>query len=116
MGSRRTAANTSIATSRRPSLRSARQRIEHVGGEPGSLFVDSRAWIALASARDQHHAEADSLFRIAATLRLPLLTTNLVVAEVPRFLLHRAGSAVTPGGLDRLESSPGLSGEVVRAG
>src|SRR5437870_2762555 len=94
MGSRRTAANTSIATSRRPSLRSARQRIEHVGGEPASLFVDSGAWIALASARDQHHAEADSLFRIAATLRLPLLTTNLVVADVHRFLLHRAGTAV----------------------
>src|SRR2546428_5450191 len=113
MGSRRTAANTSIATSRRPSLRSARQRIEHVGGEPASLFVDSGAWIALASARDQHHAEADSLFRIAATLRLPLLTTNLVVAEVHRFLLHRAGTAVAARALDRLESSPRLALEVV---
>src|SRR5947208_8142551 len=114
MGSRRTAANTSIATSRRPSLRSARQRIEHVGGEPASLFVDSGAWIALASARDQHHAEADSLFRIAATLRLPLLTTNLVVAEVHRFLLHRAGTAVAARALDRLESSPRLAVEFVR--
>src|SRR3989440_1308304 len=114
MGSRRTAANTSIATSRRPSLRSARQRIEHVGGEPASLFVDSGAWIALASARDQHHAEADSLFRIAATLRLPLLTTNLVVADVHRFLLHRAGTAVAARALDRLESSPRLAVEFVR--
>src|SRR6266571_138082 len=114
MGSRRTAANTSIATSRRPSFRSARKRIEHVGGEPASLFVDSGAWIALASARDQHHAEADSLFRIAATLRLPLLTTNLVVAEVHRFLLHRAGTAVAARALDRLESSPRLAVEFVR--
>src|SRR2546426_899857 len=114
MGSRRTAANTSIATSRRPSLRSARQRIEHAGGEPASLFVDSGAWIALASARDQHHADADSLFRIAATLRLPLLTTNLVVADVHRFLLHRAGTAVAARALDRLESSPRLAVEFVR--
>src|SRR2546430_11370084 len=114
MGSRRTAANTSIATSRRPSLRSARQRIEHVGGEPASLFVDSGAWIALASARDQHHAEADSLFRIAATLRLPLLTTNLVVAEVHRFLLYRAGTAVAARALDRLESSPRPAVQLVR--
>src|SRR2546427_9760175 len=91
MGSRRTAANTSIATLRRPSLRSARQRIEPVSGEPASLFVDSGAWIALASARDRHHAEADSLFRIATTLRLPLLTTNLVVAEVHRSEERRVG-------------------------
>src|SRR3989442_12000198 len=115
MGSHRTAANTSIATLRRPSLRSARQRTEHVSGEPAaSLFVDSGAWIALASARDRHHAEADSLFRIAATLRLPLLTTSLVVAEVHRFLLHRAGTAVAARALDRLESSPRLAVEFVR--
>src|SRR2546428_1140278 len=114
MGSRRTRANTSIAISRRPSLRSARQRIEPVSGEPASLFVDSGAWIALASARDRHHAEADSLFRIATTLRLPLLTTNLVVAEVHRFLLHRAGTAVAARALDRLESSPRLAVEFVR--
>src|SRR2546422_9232166 len=113
MGSRRTAANTSIATSRRPSLRSARPRIAPVGREPPRLFVDGGAWIALASARDQHHAEADSLFRIAATLRLPLLTTNLVVAEVHRFLLHRAGTAVAARALDRLESTPRLAVEFV---
>src|SRR5438552_19061954 len=106
MGSRRTAANTSIATSRRPSLRSARQRIEHVGGEPASLFVDSGAWIALASARDQHHAEADSLFRIAATLRLPPLTTNLVVAQVHSFLLHRTGTADAACAPDRPALTP----------
>jgi len=96
-------------------LRSARQRIEPVSGEPAaSLFVDSGAWIALASARDRHHAEADSLFRIAATLRLPLLTADRVVAEVHRFLLHRAGTAVAARALDRLESSPRLAVEFVR--
>src|SRR5213592_1972864 len=114
MGSRLTAASTSIATSRRPSLLSAPKRPRPVGGEPASLFVDSGAWIALASARDLHHGEADSLFRIAATLRLPLLTTSLVVAEVHRFLLHRAGTAVAARVLDRLEGSPRLTVEFVR--
>jgi hypothetical protein len=32
---------------------------------PDLLFVDSSAWIALFSARDQHHGEADALFRDA---------------------------------------------------
>jgi len=95
-------------------LQSAPKRPRPVGGEPASLFVDSGAWIALASARDLHHAEADSLFRIAATLRLPLLTTSLVVAEVHRFLLHRAGTAVAARVLDRLEGSPRLTVEFVR--
>jgi predicted nucleic acid-binding protein len=95
-------------------VQSARQGPEHARGEPASLFVDSGAWIALASVRDRHHAEADSLFRIAATLRLPLLTTNLVVADVHRFLLHRAGIAVAARALDRLEGSPRLTVEFVR--
>jgi len=95
-------------------LRSAPRRTERLGGEPASLFVDSGGWIALASVRDQHHSEADSLFRIAATLRLPLLTTNLVVAEVHRFLLRRAGIAIAARALDRLESSPRLTLEFIR--
>ena len=95
-------------------MRSAPRRTERLGGEPASLFVDSGGWIALASVRDQHHSEADSLFRIAATLRLPLLTTNLIVAEVHRFLLHRAGIAIAARALDRLESSPRITLEFIR--
>jgi predicted nucleic acid-binding protein len=44
----------------------------------------------LFSARDQHHAEAEAMFRAAAR-RARLLTTNLVLAEVHRFLLFLAG-------------------------
>ena len=93
---------------------SARRRPKPVRGEPASLFVDSGAWIALASARDAHHAEADSLFRTAATLRLPLLTTNLVVADIHRLLLHRAGIGVATRALERLEGSPRLTVAFVR--
>jgi predicted nucleic acid-binding protein len=60
-------------------------------GDLARLFVDSGAWIALRSRRDQHHAEADRLFRQALTRRIPLVTTNLVLAEVHRLTLFRAG-------------------------
>ena len=76
---------------------------------PDLLFVDSSAWIALFSARDQHHAEADALFRDALGRRARLSTTNLVLAEVHRLLLFRAGGPAASAALDRLESSPALA-------
>jgi predicted nucleic acid-binding protein len=45
----------------------------------------------LFSARDQHHAEGEAMFRAAAARRARLLTTNLILAEVHRFLLFLAG-------------------------
>ena len=76
---------------------------------PDLLFVDSSAWIALFSARDQHHAEADALFRAALERRARLLTTNLVLAEVHRLLLFRAGVQAASGALDRVASSAALT-------
>jgi predicted nucleic acid-binding protein len=70
------------------------------------LFVDSSAWIALLSARDRHHAEADAMFRRAAAQRVRLLTTNLVLAEVHRLLLLRTGARSAARALDRFEASP----------
>lgn len=58
---------------------------------PRVLFVDSGAWIALFSRRDRRHVDADTAFRQAVAQRIPLFTTNLVVAEVHRFVLFRAG-------------------------
>ncbi len=66
-------------------------------------------WIALVSARDQDHAEADALFRDALRRRARLITTNLVVAEVHRLLLFRAGVQAASAALDRLASSPALT-------
>lgn len=71
----------------------------------GNVLVDSGAWIALFSARDQHHADADALFRRAAEERVPFVTTNLVLAEVHRFILFRAGSRAAATALDRIEAS-----------
>jgi predicted nucleic acid-binding protein len=70
-----------------------------------SIFVDTSAWIAFFSARDQHHAEADRMFRRAADKGRILLTTNLVLAEVHRLLLYRAGIEAAAAALDRIEAS-----------
>ena len=77
--------------------------------QPGQLFVDSGAWIALRSQRDQHHAEADRLFRLALSSRTRLVTTNLVLAEVHRLTLFRAGVEAARRILDRLDASPSVT-------
>jgi predicted nucleic acid-binding protein len=69
------------------------------------IFVDSGAWIALFRERDDHHREADDLFRRAIGDRVPLLTTNLVLAEVHRFVLHRAGIRPAALAVERIATS-----------
>lgn len=81
------------------------QRIARAAA-PERLFVDSGAWIALRSRRDQHHAEADRLFREAIRRRLQLVTTNLVIAETHRLTLFRAGTEPALRALDRVDASP----------
>ena len=76
------------------------------GSVPDRVFVDSGGWIALLSARDAHHAEAEELFRTAVSHRVRLLTTNLVIAETHRALLFRAGPVAALRALDRIEASP----------
>ena len=76
---------------------------------PASLFVDSGAWIALRSPRDQHHADADRLFREAVSRRIPLLTTSLVVAETHRLTLFRAGVQPARRFLELLDQSPSVT-------
>lgn len=78
-------------------------------GPAAPVFVDSSAWIALVSASDGRHAEADALFRRTMVLRVPLATTNLIVAEVHRLLLFRAGVRPAAAVLGRFESSRALT-------
>jgi len=90
-------------------LPSRRHRIERAAAAPARLFVDSGAWIALRSRRDQHHAEADRLFREALSHRIPLLTTNLVIAETHRLTLFRAGIQPALRALERLDASKSVT-------
>ncbi|MET0852393.1 MAG: PIN domain-containing protein [Candidatus Rokuibacteriota bacterium] len=88
---------------------SRRPRTAHVAAAPQRLFVDSGAWIALRSRRDQHHAEADRLFREALRRRIPLVTTNLVIAESHRLTLFRVGVVPALRALDRIDASPSVT-------
>jgi len=85
-------------------------------GVRASIFVDSSAWIAFFSARDQHHAQADRAFRRTAEAKRLLLTTNLVLAEIHRLLLYRAGIKAAGAALDRIEASPMVKIEFAGAG
>ena len=76
---------------------------------PARLFVDSGAWIALRSRRDQHHVEADRLFRQALQHRIPLLTTSLVIAETHRLTLFRVGVQSALLLLDRIDASQSVT-------
>ena len=79
------------------------------GADPARLFVDSGAWFALASASDRHHAEANGHLRAAVEDGWKLITTNLVVAEVHRLVLHRFGIRPARNFLERLEASKYLT-------
>jgi predicted nucleic acid-binding protein len=70
-----------------------------------AAFVDSSAWIAFFRARDGHHREAEAMFRQAIDEKIALLTTNLVLAEVHRFVLHRTGIRPAALALDRITTS-----------
>jgi uncharacterized protein len=90
-------------------LPSRGHRIGRAAAAAARLFVDSGAWIALRSRRDQHHAEADRLFRAALSGRIPLLTTNLVIAETHRLILFRAGIHPALRALERIDASTSVT-------
>ena len=69
------------------------------------IFVDSSAWIALFSRRDQHHDAADLAFRTIVASKMRILTTNLVLAEIHRLLLYRAGIQAATAALKKIEAS-----------
>jgi predicted nucleic acid-binding protein len=79
------------------------------------LFVDSGAWIALRSRRDQHHAAADRAFRVAVEQRIPLVTTNLVLAEIHRLTLFRAGREPALRALELIDKSTSVTVHVSTA-
>lgn len=69
---------------------------------PEPVYVDSGAWIALLSHRDQWHREAERLLRHGIKQRVDLWTSNLVLAEVQRRVLHRVGIEAAYRALERI--------------
>jgi uncharacterized protein len=70
-----------------------------------SIFIDTSAWIALFSRRDQHHEEADRAFNAIVASKKRILTTNLIIAEIHRLLLQRAGIQAAAAALQKIETS-----------
>jgi predicted nucleic acid-binding protein len=63
----------------------------------------------LRSQRDKHHIEADRSFRAAIDARIPLVTTDLVLAELHRLTLFRAGYQAAYRALERIDSRSGVT-------
>jgi predicted nucleic acid-binding protein len=78
-----------------------------------AAFVDSGAWLAFFSRRDGRHRDADRLFREGVARRAALITTNLVLAELHRLLLFRAGITAALRVLDRMSRLECLTLEFV---
>lgn len=58
------------------------------------MFLDTSAWFAALSDRDQNHARAARYYRDVLTSRkVALVTTNLVVAELHAMVSRRQGPA-----------------------
>ena len=76
---------------------------------PAAVFVDTSGWIAFFSQDDGNHAEAEQLFTVAIAERKRLITSNLVLAEVQRLLLFRAGIRAALVALDKISSSPSVT-------
>jgi len=86
-----------------------RKRHQAAARQTGPVFVDTGAWIALFSRHDSHHEEAEALFAAAVADQIPVLTTNLVVAEMQRLLLFRVGVEAAARAISVLERSEILS-------
>lgn len=86
-------------------MRKNQLRVTASGASRDRIYVDTSAWIAFFSARDQNHAEAERLFREAVSRNALLTTTNLVLAEVHRLILHRAGVEAAALALKRIGAS-----------
>jgi predicted nucleic acid-binding protein len=76
---------------------------------PRVVFVDTSGWIAFFSLDDGNHAQAEQLIAGAIASRIPMITSNLVLAEVHRLLLYRAGIRAAASAVDKITTSPSVT-------
>ena len=79
------------------------------------MFVDTSGWIAFVSLNDANHAAADLLLSRAIAHRMRLFTSDLVLAEVHRLLLFRAGIKAAATAIDKVASSASVRLEYASA-
>jgi len=91
-----------------PSSQRRRHDTAGRGERAARLFVDSSAWLAFVSRSDGRHADAARIFDRVRGDATPLLTTTLVLAEVHRLILHRAGVRPATAFLRHLDATPAV--------
>ena len=69
------------------------------------IFVDSGAWIALVSQRDQHYNDAVTIFNDLIQQRTQLLTTDYVIDETATRLRYKVNHSIAVQFLNLIESS-----------
>lgn len=69
------------------------------------VFVDASAWIAVVWIGDQYHAAAADEYRRLVSASIPLVTTNLVVAEAHALIRRNGGHARAMRFLDSLRTT-----------
>jgi len=79
----------------------------------GAVFLDTSAWLAALSTREDRHAECAKEFDELVGTRTPVITTNLVIAEMHGLLVRRRGAVHGLTLLDLVHDDP--SYEVIHA-
>ncbi|MCC6927595.1 MAG: type II toxin-antitoxin system VapC family toxin [Gemmatimonadaceae bacterium] len=69
-------------------------------------FLDTAGWFAALSPRESHHAGALAAYRGWMEREVPLITTNLVVAEMQILISRARGVGEALRFLDSLEQDP----------
>lgn len=70
------------------------------------LLVDTGAWLAAFNRRDQYHTAAAGELRRLRDKRVPLIVTNLILAELHLHLLYGLGAQRAAGHLGTLKTDP----------
>ncbi|MGH7664813.1 MAG: type II toxin-antitoxin system VapC family toxin [Gemmatimonadaceae bacterium] len=71
-----------------------------------AVFVDTSGWLAAASTRESRHAEMAAAHDDLAKRRVPLVTTNLVLAEMHVLIVRERGARAGCALLDALYTDP----------
>lgn len=72
------------------------------------VLVDTGAWLAAFSRRDQYHAAAAGELRRLRDQRIPLIVTDLILAELHLHLLYGLGAQRAADHLGTLKTDPML--------
>jgi predicted nucleic acid-binding protein len=70
------------------------------------VFIDASAWFAVVWSSDQYHAAAAAEYRRLVSSSIPLITTNLVVAEAHALIRRDGGHARAMRFLESLRTTP----------